>query len=476
MAKNVGVILAGGVGSRMKLDYPKQFSKIAGRTALEHTVAIFQDHPEIDEIVIVSEPNHYQQISELMQKNNFNKVNHIVYGGKERTDSTLSAIKSLEQESPDTKVIIHDAVRPLLAAEVISKCIAALDTYNAVDVCIPATDTIVKVDNETNTIVKIPRRADYYQGQTPQAFKLATIAQAYDIYTNTPGMAATCDCGIVLKTLPHEKVYVVEGSETNIKLTRPVDLFIADKLFQSRSQFSLRNISSLEKLQALSHKVLVVVGGTYGIGADIISLAQKLNIKVKTYALSRSTGVDVTDLAALEKAFSEIYAAEGRIDYVVNTAATLVRKPLANMSAQEISSSIDVNFTGVVNVATVAYNYLRQSNGSFLNYTSSSYTRGRAFYSLYSATKAAIVNFTQALADEWASEGISINCINPERTKTPMRVQAFGVEPEDTLLKSETVALASLFVLASGESGNIVDVVRTDETYIGDILTQIGAS
>ncbi|RIY38497.1 bifunctional cytidylyltransferase/SDR family oxidoreductase [Psittacicella gerlachiana] len=474
MSKNIGVILAGGVGSRMKLNYPKQFSKIAGKTALEHTIDIFQEHEQIDEIVIVAEPNHYTKITEIIQQNNYTKVNRIVYGGKERTDSTLSAIKSLEKEDGESKVIIHDAVRPLLAAEVISNCIQALDTYNAVDVCIPATDTIVKVDPQTQTIIEIPKRSEYYQGQTPQAFKLKTIVQAYEIYKNTPGMVATCDCGIVMKTLPQEKVYVVLGSETNIKLTRPVDLFIADKLFQSRSQFSLKNIADLAYLQNLKDAVIVVVGGSYGIGSDIVNLAQKLNLGIKTYALSRSSGVDVADHQALSEAFAQIYAQEGRIDCVVNTAATLVHKPLAHMDAQEVAQSINVNFTGVVNVATVAYPYLKESAGSLLNYTSSSYTRGRAFYSIYSATKAAIVNFTQAIADEWAQDQISINCINPERTKTPMRVQAFGIEPEGSLLNPESVALASLFVLASKESGNIVDVVRADEEYISKALAQLG--
>ncbi|RIY32868.1 short-chain dehydrogenase [Psittacicella hinzii] len=475
MSKNVGVILAGGVGSRMKLNYPKQFSKIAGRTALEHTIQIFEDHQEIDEIVIVAEANSYDKIQQLVIQSNFHKVRKILFGGKERTDSTLSAIRSLEKESPDTKVIIHDAVRPLLASEIISKCIEALDTYNAVDVCIPATDTIVKVDNNTKTISEIPKRSEYYQGQTPQAFKLGTIIKAYDIYHNTPGMVATCDCGIVLKTLPEEKVYVVEGSETNIKLTRPVDLFIADKLFQSRSQFSLKNISSLDSLESLRDKVIVVVGGSYGIGAEIIALAQKLNLNIKTYSLSRSNNVNVAEHASLEKAFKEIYSKEKRIDFVINTAASLVHCALNSMTPEEIAQNINVNFTGVVNVATAAYPYLEKTKGGLLNYTSSSYTRGRAFYSIYSAAKAAIVNFTQAIAEEWADKGIKINCINPERTKTPMRVQAFGLEPEDSLLDPQVVALASLFILASEESGNIVDVVKGDKDYIDPALEQINA-
>ncbi|MGF7453619.1 bifunctional cytidylyltransferase/SDR family oxidoreductase [Mannheimia massilioguelmaensis] len=470
MSKNIGIILAGGVGSRMGLGYPKQFSKIAGKTALEHTISIFQDHHEIDEIIIVAERNHYRRIEDIVSKAEFSKVNKIIFGGKERTDSTLSAITALEGEPEDTKLIIHDSVRPLLAAEVISKCIQKLEHYGAVDVVIPATDTIVHVNVDNQEIIEIPKRSEYYQGQTPQAFRLGLLKKAYDIYA-TSNIQGTCDCGIVLKTLPEEKVAIVEGSETNIKLTRPVDLFIADKLFQSRSNFSLRNITSTARLYDMKNNVLVVVGGSYGIGADIIELAQKLGIK--TYSLSRSNGVDVTDIDALENAFKTIYEKEHKIDYVVNSAAILMHKTLASMSREEIAQSINVNYTGMVNVISVAYPYLKESHGGFLSFTSSSYTRGRPFYSIYSSTKSAIVNLTQALSEEWLPDNIKINCINPERTKTPMRSKAFGIEPEGTLLDPRTVALASLAVLASRETGNIIDVVLKDEEYISDLLAQL---
>ena len=198
--KNIGIILAGGVGSRMGLGYPKQFSKIAGKTALEHTISIFQEHKEIDEIIIVSERNAYRRIEDIVAKAGFSKVNRIIFGGKERSDSTLSAIAALEGESEETKLIIHDAVRPLLAGEVISECIEKLNKYNAVDVAIPAVDTIVHVNNETQEIIEIPKRAEYYQGQTPQAFKLGTLKKAYDIYTQG-GIEGTCDCSIVLKPI-----------------------------------------------------------------------------------------------------------------------------------------------------------------------------------------------------------------------------------------------------------------------------------
>ena len=105
-----------------------------------------------------------------------------------------------------------------------------------------------------------------------------------------------------------------------------------------------------------------------------------------------------------------------------------------------------------------AHDHLAASSGQLLLFTSSSYTRGRAGYSLYSATKAGVVNLAQALADEWADSGIRVNCLNPQRTRTPMRTKAFGEEPADSLLDPEYVAAVALRVLESDLTGQVVDV------------------
>jgi 2-C-methyl-D-erythritol 4-phosphate cytidylyltransferase len=155
---------------------------------------------------------------------------------------------------------------------------------------------------------------------------------------------------------------------------------------------------------------------------------------------------------------AKVFAETGKIDCIINTAAVLIKKPLAHMSYKDILNSLNVNYLGVINIAKAAEQYLAQTNGSLLLFTSSSYTRGRANYALYSSSKAAVVNFTQAMAEEWATKNIRINCINPERTKTPMRVANFGNEAEDTLLKADYVAEKSLAVLSAEYTGQVVDV------------------
>ena len=108
------------------------------------------------------------------------------------------------------------------------------------------------------------------------------------------------------------------------------------------------------------------------------------------------------------------------------------------------------------------YPHLARTKGSLLLFTSSSYTRGRSGYSLYSSAKAAVVNLTQALADEWAADGVRVNCVNPERTGTPMRTKAFGAEDPALLLTSESVAAASLDVLVADGTGHILDLRKLD--------------
>jgi ribitol-5-phosphate 2-dehydrogenase (NADP+) / D-ribitol-5-phosphate cytidylyltransferase len=205
----------------------------------------------------------------------------------------------------------------------------------------------------------------------------------------------------------------------------------------------------------------VVFGGSYGIGGDIAELARSYGANVKTFSRS-TTGTYVEKRADVAKVAQQVIDETGRIDFVINTAGVLVRGELADTTEEMIYSSTDINYLAPIFVAQEFFQHLAASCGSLLLFTSSSYTRGRSGYSLYSSAKAAIVNLTQALADEWTSSGVRVNCVNPERTRTPMRFNAFGEEPPGTLLSSHEVAQQSLDVLLSHLTGHIVDI-RRDE-------------
>lgn len=467
----VGVILAGGTGARVGLDIPKQLLKIAGRTVMEHTLAIFADCDAIDEVFILMHPDHVETAEEMAAR--YPKVTKVLKGGRTRNESTRAALAGLADRSPDTKVLFHDAVRPLLENRIITDMLDALDTYDAIDVAIPSADTIIQVNAE-RVITDIPDRSNLRRGQTPQAFRLGTIVEAYRIAWEDPNFVATDDCKVVLRYLPDTPIYVVEGSDHNIKITEPIDVFIADKLFQIAST-AAPSIDPAEYSAQLKGKVLVVMGGSYGIGADIAKLAEGFGATV--YSFSRSgTGTDVQDTESVSEALAAAHAASGRIDYVVLTAAQLVRNKLAESSMEEITGAIAVNYLAPVIVARAALPYLRETTGHLLLFTSSSYTRGRASYSIYSSAKAAVVNLTQALADEWAGDGVRVNVVNPERTSTPMRKKAFGDEPADSLLASQAVALTSIDVLLSDLTGHVIDVRREDVVAGGRSRSMLEAS
>jgi 2-C-methyl-D-erythritol 4-phosphate cytidylyltransferase len=458
MKKNIAVILAAGSGERSGFDVPKQMMKLAGKPIIEHTISAFHNTNCIDEIIVVTSANCIEKIEDIVSNRAFNKVKKIIRGGKERYESSLAAINATEQEAKtgDVRLIFHDAVRPLVSERIIQDVVHALDHYNAVDVVVPTTDTIISADPITNTIDSVPMRQKLRNGQTPQGFKWEIIKAAYDLATKDPKFITTDDCGVVLKYLPDEKIFLVTGEHNNIKLTYKEDLHIIDKFLQLNTRKIVINNLTSRALSQLKNKVLIVIGGTSGIGAEMADIAVAYQAKV--VSASRRTGTDITDIESLKEVFKSAYEDYGSIDYVVNTAGILVKQPLNLMDYKDIVQAIQINYMGAIHVAMAAYEYLKLSKGQLLNFTSSSYTYGRSYYSLYSSSKAAIVNLTQALAEEWHTDFIRINCINPERTDTPMRRRAFGIEPPDSLLTAKSVALLSLGVLLENTSGQVLDI------------------
>jgi ribitol-5-phosphate 2-dehydrogenase (NADP+) / D-ribitol-5-phosphate cytidylyltransferase len=454
----IAVILAGGVGTRLGLDIPKQLIKIAGRTILEHTMALFQAHPLVDEIVVMMAPGHLDAVREMVRNGGFDKVTRILEGGETRNLTTLAALEAL----PECSVLIHDAVRPLASARIVSECFEALERYDAVDVAIPSADTIIEVSPQDNTIRNIPKRALLRRGQTPQAFRASVLRTAYERAMQDPDYApAADDCGVVLRYLPRVPIWVVTGEERNIKVTDPIDVYLADKLFQLTSSYLPQEHSAKEYQDALAGKVVVVLGGSYGIGADIAAFAAEHGATVETFSRS-TTNTHVERRPDLVAAAEQVTAKHGRIDYVVATAGILPRGSLLDTTEETIYAATEVNYLAPVFIAQVFFPHLYTSGGSMLLFTSSSYIRGRSGYSLYSSAKAAVVNLTQALADEWAESGVRVNCISPERTGTPMRTKAFGEEPPESLLESRSVAKASVDVLLSDATGQVIDLRKHD--------------
>lgn len=451
--RTVAVVLAGGVGVRVGLGIPKQLIRIAGKAIVEHTLEALTASPLIDEVVIMMNAGSIHELDHLLGNERFPKLTRILPGGETRNDTTQLALAAIEGD--DVKVLFHDAVRPFIDERIIRDCVEALDTYDAVDTAIPSADTIIRVDGERH-ITDIPARAQLRRGQTPQAFRAGTIRRAYELARQDPAFTATDDCGVVFQYLPDTPILVVDGTPENMKVTEPIDVHIADKLFQLQSA-SLALDTRPDTVPDLAGKVVVVFGGSYGIGGSIVELAREAGARVHEFSRS-TTGTDVRRPSEVQAALDTVAAADGGIDVVIVTAGVLRISSLVDAPADDLADTIDTNLLAPVMIARESYPFLERTQGQLLLFTSSSYTRGRAGYSVYSATKAGVVNLTQALSEEWTDAGVRINCINPQRTKTPMRTAAFGDEPDDTLLDPKDVARVTLNVAASDLTGQIVTV------------------
>lgn len=259
--RNIAIILAGGMGSRMGGGIPKQLLPLAdGQTILEHSVAAFEQAECIDEIGIVMHPDYIARAEEMLLRNGWQKVAFIIGGGKERRESSMRAIERVNAElrmkndegadnlaTPQpinpfnkfnhasthqplnhsttqltTNILLHDAARPFVSQRIISDVCEALTQHKAVTVAIPATDTMYTIDGDF--VRDIPARSTLMCAQTPQAFRLDVIARAYALAQQDPNWQSTDDCGVVRRYLPDTPIYIVPGDSANRKITYREDI------------------------------------------------------------------------------------------------------------------------------------------------------------------------------------------------------------------------------------------------------------
>jgi len=230
--RNIAVILAGGSGSRFGADMPKQFLTVAGKMIIEHTIDAFERHPLVDAIAIVSRKDFVEEMKDLVERDGYKKVVAVLEGGKERYHSSLAAIAAFTDD--DDRLLIHDGVRPLVSERIITDCINALADYEAVDVAIATTDTIIELDEEGN-ISRIPQRRLLRNVQTPQCFRRGTISKAFELALADPAFFPTDDCSLVHRYLPGTQIKVVEGDSTNVKVTYKEDLEWIGSILEGRA-------------------------------------------------------------------------------------------------------------------------------------------------------------------------------------------------------------------------------------------------
>ena len=226
--QNIAVILAGGSGQRFGSALPKQFLPLAGKTVIEYSVGAFEKCDAIDEIAVVMHPDYLPQMQAIIDRNGWQKVRKLLPGGAERYLSTLAALNAYEGLS-DLNLIFHDAARPAISQRIINETVTALQTHPAVAVAIPATDTVFEVTDDGNFITAIPARKRLRCAQTPQAFHIDIIREAYRKALKDKDFTSTDDCGVLLRYCPEVPIFIVSGDVSNMKLTYPSDTTLLEK-------------------------------------------------------------------------------------------------------------------------------------------------------------------------------------------------------------------------------------------------------
>ena len=227
-------ILAGGIGSRMGgTDTPKQFLALGNKPVIIHTIEKFVINDDVDEIIVLTPKNFINHTNHLIEKHIPNHENIVVIeGGETRNGTILNSISYIEENygiDEESIIITHDSVRPFLTHRIIEDNIEAAKKYGACDTVIPATDTIVESIN-AKTIESIPVRDYYYQGQTPQSFNIKKLFNLITSLTEEESNILTDACKIF--TLKDEDVHLVDGEVTNIKITYPYDLKLANTILE----------------------------------------------------------------------------------------------------------------------------------------------------------------------------------------------------------------------------------------------------
>ncbi len=229
-----GVLLAGGIGSRMgNAEKPKQYLNIAGKPIIIHTIEKFYINEKFDKLYVVCPAQWISHTKNLIRRY-IGETGHImvIQGGDTRNETIMNAIRQIESEyevDDDTIIVTHDSVRPFVTHRMIEENIEYAIKYGACDTVVPATDTIVQSDDK-KIISTVPDRSRMYQGQTPQSFRLKKLRELYESLSEDEKKTLTDAAKIFV--MKGEKVYLVDGEVSNIKITYPYDLKVAEILIK----------------------------------------------------------------------------------------------------------------------------------------------------------------------------------------------------------------------------------------------------
>jgi 2-C-methyl-D-erythritol 4-phosphate cytidylyltransferase len=453
---NFAILLAAGTGSRFGKAVLKQRARLAGKAVYEHTLERLQSFSSLAGILVVTNADLLGERAAIKKK--FPKVLDVIQGGGSRLESSYAGLRYLAPIAEfNSKVIIHDAVRPFIDEALVGRILSALEEHDAVDPVIDSTDTVIIARD--GYIEKIPDRRNLKRGQTPQGFNFRAILEAFDrAMASGKELNFSDDCGLFLQFAEGDpRVRLVPGSEDNIKVTLPIDLTIAEAIVRKNQA------ANFQRTGTLQGRTVVLIGGHGGLGVAIASRLEEVGMRV--VSLSRRDGLDVCSARSLEAKLRKTRSEIGPIDAIVNLAAELHTGDLVEQSEENLESMVTTNLLGAIWLARAAFPILAETNGQLLLFSSSSYMVGRKSQAVYAATKAAISNLAQGLAQEWQAAGVRVNCLAPSRAATPMRAASFTAADDlRDLVTPEQVAIKVEMILGANASGT---------TFLGSCVPEL---
>lgn len=225
----LALVMAAGSGQRLGLEQHKPYLSLLGHPIITYSVRAFEDCPAVDDVIVVADKNLLNQCRTTLDEYGFSKVSQVIPGGQRRQDSVFNGLAAASDASD--AILVHDSARPLVTGGLAQKALDGLPGWDGVVVARPAVDTVKWTEGQR--VQRTLDRERVWLAQTPQVFRAAALREAHQA-AKRDHFLGTDDASLM--EWRGYKVKVVLGDETNIKITTPVDLKLAENLLRQRAE------------------------------------------------------------------------------------------------------------------------------------------------------------------------------------------------------------------------------------------------
>ena len=418
--KTIAVILAGGIGTRYGSSIPKQFIKLNGIPAIYYSLNEYIKSNLFDKIIITISDLRFRYLFKTYDSH----LIKVIKGGHNRTESVYNALKFIRRYKPEN-VVFQDAVRPLIKTEDLPQYIEALKDHDCVVTYEPITDALFDENRNNHKLIL-----------SPDAVKFDKLYKEINIHKPTDG---------IYQQLNNPKIKFIQLNHPNYKITYPYDLFILEHLLK----YNEYNAS----IPDLHNKNILLLGVTGGIGNAVYN--EIIKMKPDNLYCPNHNQLD------LSKNFINILIPKYcYIDTIVNCTG-IIHKNTNNL-LNNYEELFNINFKA--NLQLIEYAKLlrtyHQRNINIVTISSSSATKGREGYTLYSASKSALHSLIESQSKELEKKKIFLNCICPEKVDTPIWKKINTKINSLEALNPSEVAKVILSYTTINEGGKIIHIKK----------------